>query len=253
MGKLLDMLERASSGVRQSMGFSAISRGEKVSPMLLLGCAGEDADSAAKRIVEAGLDGALLAAGKKGQAASTRKTLAGMAWGIWQNEAGPQREEGADFEVFSSDETPLSVLNSEEHTAIMQVSPEMDDALLRCIEDVPVDAFLVSIADVPSLTVRQLMRIARVRSVVSKYLLVHLATLPSKEDMAHLRDTGVDAMVVDVTSHSLDALKACRAELQELPHATPQRRRDRPAPLLPQMSLAAGPEPQEDEDDDEYE
>ena len=256
MGKLLDMLERASSGVGHSMGFSAINRGEKVPPMLLLGCAGGDADAAAKHIVEAGLDGALLAvdsAGKRAQAAATRKTLEGMAWGVWQSEAGPQPEEGADFEVFSSDETPLSVLNSEEHTAIMQVSPELDDALLRCIEDVPVDAFLVSVADAPSLTVRQLMRIARVRSVVSKYLLVHLAALPSKEDMARLRDVGVDAMVVDVASHSVDALKACHVELQELSHSAPQRRRDRPSPLLPPVNLAAGPERQEDEDDDEYE
>ena len=104
MGKLLDMLERASGGVRQSMGFSAKTRGEKIPPMLLLGCVELSDRTGAKRIVDAGLDGALICLisdGKTIKPSNMGRTLKGIAWGNWGSLANSHRSDGADFEVFS--------------------------------------------------------------------------------------------------------------------------------------------------------
>ena len=108
--------------------------------------------------------------------------------GVDRRGSSRRRVGGADFQVFSSDETPAAALNGEGRTLIMQVQPELPDSLLRTLDQLPVDGFLVSL-DGP-LTVAQLMRLARVRGATSRRLLVHLGALPAKADAEQLRDAG---------------------------------------------------------------
>ena len=256
MGKLLDLLEKASRGSDQPMGFGAAKRMEKVAPMLLLGIGEAGDEAVAKRMAEASLHGAVLKTGspaKNGAIEKSAKAVKELVWGVWQDEPDAKPLKGADFEVFTSDEAPISSLGGEERTLVMQVSPELDDGLMRTLEDLPVDAFLVSLVDAPALTVRQLMRIARVRGVTSKHLLVQLANLPSKEEQVQLRDVGVGALLVDAANQSAAALKECLAQLTDLPQAPPQRRADRLSATVPSVRLGARPERHEEEDDDDDE
>ena len=132
-------------------------------------------------------------------------------------------------------------------------SPELDDSLLRTIDALPVEGFLVSVADAPSLTVRQLMRLARVRDVTGKHLLVHIASLPGREELVCLRDAGVSGLVVDAASHSTEALKGCREALDDLPRSSGRRREERVAtlPSAPLVDRSAGRERPPEEDDGE--
>jgi hypothetical protein len=255
MGQLMDMLKKASRGPSQPLGFARKNNEGKVAPILLLGSVPVGDSSAMKKLVEAGLNAAVVTVNsevRKSQFTSIAQELKDLVWGTWQKRVDSSQAEGADFEIFSSDETPMGALDGDDRTMVMQVTPELDDSLLRTIEDLPVDAFLVSLADAPSLTVRQLMRISRVHAVNSKYLLVHLSTLPSKEELAQLRDAGVGGLVVDVAAHSVDEIRACRTRLDELPHAAPQRNDERFSATLPSLRSAARPTPQEEEDDDDY-
>ena len=259
MGKLLDMLERASRGTVQPLGFGAL-RKEKVPPLLMLGCVPVGDSASASRVAEAGLHALAWTVGdgaKKGlssaSAKAAEKGLNGLAWGVWQRDIDASPVKGADFEVFSSEESPIGPLEDEGRTILMQIAPEMEDGLLRTMEELPVDGFVVSLADASSLTVRQLVRIARVRGVSSRYLLVHLSLLPSKEELAVLRDAGISAVLVDAADHSIEALKSCRARLEELPQATPPRRSERSVATLPPIRAAARPPQREEEEDDEEE
>lgn len=259
MSKILDALEQASHGVSQPMGFAPKAREEKTPPVLLLAAVASDAE--AKVAAAAGLDGALVTGARSKTALDKiAKALGSQPWGLWKEEADSAPPEASDFQVFSSEDTPLAAIGGEERASIMQVSPELDDNLLRTIEDLPVDGFLVSLADVDSLTVKQLMRIARVRSVTSKWLLLHLAAVPSKEETERLRELGVSALVIDMAGKAAKDLKSARQALLDLPAEPPRRRQEKRSAIVPSMGLSGtvasprepGPPPAPDEDDYDY-
>ena len=260
MGELLDRLERASRGASAPLGFASAAKREKIAPMLLLGAVAAGDAAQAKLASDGALDGAIVVGtggAKKADVDRSVAALAGMTFGVWLDEAQPNAPDGADFQVFSSEATPAGALSGKERTTVMHVVPELDDGLLRTIEYLPVDAFLVSLADAGSLTVRQLRRLARVRGVTSRWILAHIAALPTKEELEQLRDAGVGAVVVDMAGQTAAALKATREVLLDLPHEPQQRKKGHGVVALPPPSaLAPGPsrpepEPDEDDDDDE--
>ena len=176
MSKLIDKLERASRGSGTPMGFGGAARKEKVAPVLLLGSAKLDQENEVGRVVEAGLDGALLMAAPTSsskQVASAAKLMKGLPWGLWQPGATPTEAEKSDFQVIASEATPLAMLAGDDRTNVMALAPEMGDSLLHAIDDLPVNAFLLSIDGTSGLTVGQLLQIGRVRRFTSKYLLLH--------------------------------------------------------------------------------
>ena len=258
MGKLLDKFERASKGTVQPMGFGGSAKREKVAPILLLGTADAGDDALATLAVDAGIDGLIVSVAKSTKKADVDKSVKAakvLVVGVWQDEATEKDASGADFQVFSSQSTPISALGGEERTNVMHVVPELEDSLLRTIEHLPVDVFLVSLADTDKLTVSQLMRLARVRGVTSRWMLVHLSMLPNKEELEQLREAGVSGIVVDLASSSVDDLKACLAALLELPHDVPERNKHKGHATLPSAGLrqstpARGPEPEPDDDDE---
>ncbi len=253
MSKLIDKLERASSGGVTPLGFGPATAREKVAPLLLIGAVRVGDKQEAGRAAEAGLDAALLVsngAAPKAGIATSAGSLKELPWGLWGADADPVPAEGSDFRVIVSDLTPLTLLEGEEPANVMVVAPEMEDGLLRTIDDLPVDAFLVSLADAGPLTVRQLMRIARVRRVTSKYLLVHLPVMPTPAELKPLMNAGVGGLVIDVQGRDVEELKACRARLQELPAPQPRGRR-RPTATLPSAGFTAAPTPRRREDDDD--
>jgi hypothetical protein len=258
MGELLDKLERASKGTVQPLGFGGANRREQVAPILLLGAVVAGDDAQAKLVGDAKLDGAIVIgsdSAKKADVEKSTKSLKGTTIGVWQEEAQAKDPTGSDFQVFSADSTAIASLSGDERTNVMQVIPELDDSLLRTIEHLPVDAFLVSLADAESLTVAQFMRLARVRGVTSRWILAHLRTLPSKEEMEQLREAGVSGLVVDVAGQTKAALEGCLAMLVELPHEAPERNKRHVVATLPTISApgASAPAAPEPDDDDDWE
>ena len=260
MGELLDKLDRASRGASAPLGFASSAKREKIAPMLLLGAVEAGNAAQAKLASDGALDAAIVVgtgAAKKADVDRSAKALADMTFGVWLDEAQATEPDGTDFQVFSSEATPAGALSGDERTTVMQVVPELDDSLLRTIEHLPVDAFLVSLADADALTVRQLMRLARVRGVTSRWVFAHLAALPTKEEAEQLRDGGVGAIVVDLAGQTAASLKACRQILLDLPHEPPQRKKGRGMAILPSTGAPTlqpsrrEPEPEPDEDDDD--
>ena len=257
MGKLLEKLERAERGASQPLGFGGAAKRESVAPVLLLGAvaAGDAAQAEAVRASE--IDGALIAGAsgaKKAALSASAKALGETLFGVWTDEGEEEEAAGADFQVFASDATPAGALAGDGRTLVMQAQLDLPDSLLRTLDLLPLDAFLVAL-DMP-LTVAQLMRLARVRAATSRRLLVHLAALPAKADAEQLRDIGVSVIVVDAAGQSADALRETHAMLCELPPRSPrQRQRDRSGATVPQPSFGgarAAPAPSPDDDDDDW-
>ena len=134
----------------------------------------------------------------------------------------------------------------------MTVTTAMSDSLLRTMDELPVDAFLFSLDGPSPLTVGHLMQIARVRRFTSKYLLLHLAALPSVAELKQLRDAGVHALAIDTAGQTAETLKACQAQLLDLPLTQP-RKRERATATLPSVQPGAeAPEHEEEEEEEEY-
>ena len=253
MGKLTEKLERAEKGAGQPLGFGGAAKRESVAPVLLLGAVAAGYATQAEAVTASGIDGALITgAGSATKAAlgKSTKALGETLFGVWTDEGQAEEAGGVDFQVFSSDETPAGALTGEGRTLIMQVQPELPDSLLRTVDQLPVDAFLVSL-DTP-LTVAQLMRLARVRGATSKRLLVHLDALPAKADAEQLRDAGASALVVDAAGQTADTFRETLAMLRELPRRSPRHRDgERFGATVPQPSFgAARSAPPPDDDDD---
>ena len=255
MGKLTDKLERAEKGAGQPLGFGGAAKRESIAPLLLLGAVAAGDAAQAGVVTASEIDGALIAgagSAKKAALNSSAKALGETLFGVWTDEGQAEEAGGADFQVFSSDATPAGALTGEGRTLVMEVQPELPDSLLRTVDQLPVDAFLVSL-DTP-LTVAQLMRLARVRGATSKRLLVHLGALPAKEDAEQLRDAGASALIVDAAGQTADAFRETLAMLRELPRKSPrQRDGERSGATVPQPSFGAArsaPLPPPDDDDD---
>ena len=253
MGKLTDKLEHAARGGAQPMGFAA-ARVEKTPSMLLL--AKVSANGAGpKAVADAGLDGALVVPGSKKDMQSAAKALSGVPWGPWVDVAQTELPDGADFQVFASDATPVAAIGGEGQTIVMQASPDMDDETLRAIDDLPVDAFFVSLVGEEPLTVRSLLRLARVGGVTSKWLLLHVSKAPTKHEAEQLRDAGVSALVLDADGIDAERLREARQTLLDLSSAA-KRSKERRTATLPSIGLPGGgsrrrPEPDEDDYDDD--
>lgn len=256
MGQLLDKLERAAKGTVQPLGFGAASKREKVAPMLLIGVVAAGDDAQAKLVRDASLDAAIVLGrgSTKVNVDKSAKSLKDTPTGVWQEEATAKDTAGTDFQVFSAGSTPIGSLGDEDRTNVMQVDPEMEDSLLRTINYLPVDAFLVSLTNSGTLTLDQLMRLAKVRDVTSRWILAHLDTLPVKEELEQLRELGVSGIVVDVAGKSVKALKECRQTLLELPHEQPERNKSRSVATLPSVGphSPSAPDPAPEPDDDDY-
>ena len=225
MSKLVEKLERAEKGAGQPLGFGGAAKRESIAPVLLLGAVAAGDAVQAGAVTASEIDGALIAAAgsaKKTAVTASAKALGETLFGVWTDEGQAEEAGGADFQVFSSDATPASALSGEGRTLVMQVQPELPDSLLRTLDLLPVDAFLVSL-DGP-ITIAQLMRLARVRGATSRRLLVHLGSLPTKADAEQLRDGGASALVVDAAGQTADTFRETHAMLRELPRKSHRQR-----------------------------
>ena len=255
MGQLIDKLERAERGAAQPLGFGGAAKRESVAPMLLLAAVDAGDAAQAKAAVASGADGALIKAGAGQKAAieKSAKALGETTFGVWTEEGLDATPAGADFEVFSSSATLAGAIAGEGRTIVMQAEPEMDDALLRTLGMLPVDAFLATLG--APLTVAELMRFGRVRGATSRRVFARLPALPTKAEAEQLRDAGASALIVDAKGRSAETLRETLEMLRELPRKSP-RRRDRSGATIPQpgrTEAAASPAtPPDDDDDDDW-
>ena len=263
MSRLLDRLERVNRGATNSMGFGNVARAEKVPPMVLLGTLSDPGKSAqgASILAQIGADGALIE-GMSVEEIKEKliKPLDKVPWGIGVQElVGEQtshyREQGCDFVAFGPERTLLGALEDEDPAYILYIQPDMDERTLRAIEDLPVDAVLMSMKSVePPLTLQHLITIASVRNEFSKYLLLEVTGVLTPRELEGLRDIGVDGLVVDATAHSAEELEGLRDSLLALSRRQRDKSRGSLNAVLPRSAYALpGTHSHEEDDDDEEE
>jgi len=150
-------------------------------------------------------------------------------------------------------EAPVKLSEQEKLGRILQVDSGLSEALLRTINDLPIDAALFSPGwGEKSLSLADLMTVRRLALLISKPILLVVPPTLSQSELQALWDLGISGLVVDVpdaaTSRKLGELRK-NLEKLSLPSL---RRKDKVSPILPRMSAEAAP-PVEKEDDGEEE
>ena len=230
MSKLLDKLEKAGQPAPRRMGFVAADTSAPVPSLVLIVRLDS---SAAFSIPDAAAhaDSVILTVPQANQAPLPANHPESAPWGIQTSsinteDIAPLTEQGCDFFVLSPDNSPASILNEENTAKVLRVSPSIEEAHLRVLEDVPIDCLLIEHGAQDVLKITDLLTIRSVLTAVSKPSLVSVRAELSEGDLSALQHVGVIGIVVDVASEEDAAeLPRLRKEIDALPPREEDERR----------------------------
>ena len=261
MSKFIERLEKVGVVVPAAMGFGASRAPEKVASLLLVALSGtKPANSSAQLPVD--LHIVCTAKVSKPELKAARDVAGDALWGLWPETVTTSsldtlRKEGGDFFIFSKVTTPAEVLVGEELGKLMAVPADLSEEMGRSLEELPVDAILLSgLEEASPLSVGDLMQVRWVRDWMSKPLLLLRSQSLSQGELEVLQDAGIQAVVLDMRTMNGKDVDGMREAIEGLPPR--KTRRDHTTALLPRLSprTALPPSAEEDEededDDDDY-
>ena len=256
MSKFLDRLDRLARGPSTPMGFGASTRVEKLPAMGLLASVTQE-QAASGAVSSSGVDGFLIrGAVGDGQLSGLVAQVGDLPWGIevdglTEGSASGYSEQGADFFRFGASGVEVGALSEEEPAYLLSLPLDSEERVLRAIEDLPVDGIVLSVdANNLPLDLSQLMSLSAVRCMFNKYLLVELPGIVGAGELRGLRDIGVDAVILDVSAVSAEALTEFQENLLNLPRQRKPRAGKADA-MLPRNTFHPPATRHQDDDDDD--
>ena len=152
MSKFLDRLDKVNRGAPAPMGFGAAVRTEKLPSMALLGSISDTkkAGQAASALAKIGADGAVInGMSTEDVLHRVAKNLGDVPWGLMVGElkgddAANYKEKGCDFLAFGPEAALLGAFEDEDTGYLLCIPPDMEERYLRAVDDLPVDAALLS-------------------------------------------------------------------------------------------------------------
>jgi hypothetical protein len=247
MSKFIDRLKQVSQPPTLSIGF----RPKKVEPtrpkIQLVAFLHEDSQSLVSK----------LAAADAIVVRETKPFSDDTLWGIQMGKGALEEvdkaiETGADFAILPSSGTVLP--SDRKIGKILQISASVTDVLLRTVNDLPVDAVLVTEdGEGNAITWQKLMLCKRFTGMLTKPVVVPIPHTVTGAELQLIWETGVNGVMVDMKSISdTSALDTLRQVIDGLQYPSPKKR-EKLTPVLPQtVAKTEQPEePDEDDDDDD--
>lgn len=260
MSKLLDRLDRIARGASRTLGFATSTSPEPTPSLALLTWVGNPGKNDVASLAEAHVDAFILPRGVMGVEGLERqlKPLKGATWGVVmehpeRDRVQAYREKECDFLIFDIADTRVDALEEEECGRILRIPADLEEPLLRGLEDLPVDIILLrKPAPEGPLSLAHLLAISNVRSATSRYLLLEWNLELTSRELEHLRDMGVDGLVINIEEVEPSAITMLQERINALP---PRKARgeQRPVAVLPRMRGAGTTRPQRHEEEEEEE
>ena len=242
MSRFIDKLHQISRAEPQPIGFRAKHPASpKPRLQLVASLAQAGAEDLADRV--AGVDAGLLRITKPSSGVKAlqniARTVPDIPWGGWLPAGGQERvkqlmKAGNDFVVFPAS-SPLATLENSELGRILEVETSLNEGLLRAVNELPVDAVLVTQEEKEDyfLSWQHLMLLQRFADLLTKPLLALIPDKVTADELQALWEAGVDGIVTEVTAEQpLNQLKELRQVMDKLAF-TPTRRREKMEPLIP--------------------
>jgi hypothetical protein len=241
MSKFINELKLVSQPGSPPMGFRAAAAAPPKPRMLLVATLAEtNVEGLADYM--SGADAGLVPILKLSSGAKTvhkmSQAMPGIPWGGWLKDTSGKGaklvEAGCDFVVFPSD-TPLTMLQDSEMGKILEVGASLSEGLIKTIDDLPVDAVLITSEPEKDnlLTWRHLMLSQRCAELSTKPLLASVPPSVGASELQALWAAGVVGVVVETPPQG--RISELRQIINKLVFPLPSKRR-RVEPLLPRIA-----------------
>jgi len=239
VSKLIDRLVQAAEPASLPMGFRATKPAPSKPKMALIARV-EPAENIAPLADYVSSADAIIMA-PTGTGKDIARLSSGTVWGIWRKgKSRPQISDsvkaGADFIILPLD-SELGLPDIEKIGKILLVEPSLSEGLVRTINELPVDAVLLTDdeEEKAAITWHQLMLCQRFADLLSKPLLLTVPPSVNDDELKALWQTGVDGVVIPVkTAKQAEKLKELRQTINKSDFAA--RTRKKVAALLPRLS-----------------
>ena len=261
MSRLIDKLTKTDRAAFQPMGFRT-SRQTSAESRLQLIVRTELKSSITSDLIH-GADALLLLSTKTLPPVKDLKSviepLADIPWGIYLQDAAANKalsliKAGCDFIIFSAASMVSAIPRDDDIGKIIEVDSSIDDGLLRSVNDLTVDAVLVtdSLENEGPLVWHQLMIIQHVVNLLTKPVIVNVSLNTSENELEALWESGVDGVLVETDTGKPEGIKGLRSIIDRLPARSAQKQGKAEA-LLPYPGGAKAAEPEPEEDDEDWE
>ncbi len=260
MSRFIDKLNQISQSVPQSIGFRrAQPASEKPKILLIASLTGANVSGLADYVT--GADAGLLRVPKLSSGAKTFREMSqavpDIPWGGWLrniNQSGLKQmaKAGCDFVVFPAATTPLTLLQTGEIGKILEVEPSLSESLLRTVNELPIDAVLITTEQEGEycLTWHHLMLFQRFADLLIKPLLVSIPLNVTANELQALWEAGMDGVVIEIgVEQPADRLKKLHQVIDKLAFPS-QRKRGKKEALLPHIGSEESIVTEEDEEEE---
>jgi len=253
MSKLTEKLNRITQGDSKPFGFAASISKATLPQMLTIARIRYNAE--AKAIHENDADAVLLLVDDTSKAIDSIKKMSNdklpAIWGIEaanisKKEADQLAKIGCDFIVLKLTSPSPALTSDEVLTKVIQISPSIDDSMIRTINLLPIDAvFVQEDAEARDITVERLMMYSRIAAMVQQPLLLSVSLKLANDSFETLRDAGVNGLILDWSAPASNKkIAEIKATIQSLPERKRKNKKSANA-SLPSLSSTT-----HDEDDD---
>jgi hypothetical protein len=246
MSKFIEKLKQVLQPPPQSMGFKT-AQAEQARPriQLVVNISGGKSKSSVK---ELDMADALVS---PNPAVGVDKTISG-SWLLKgdSEEVEKSIKSGVDFVILP---TNGEVIPPDKKIGkILQIEAAITDVLLRTVNELPVDAILLT-EDKESglgLSWKRLMLIQRFSSILNKPLLIEVLPDIIDTELQQIWDAGISGIIISLDAEQADSVvQKLRKAIEKLPFPS-RRKRDKSLAILPRVEIE--PEkPEEDEGDDD--
>jgi len=254
MSKFIDKLKAVSQVGSQPMGFKKTAAAPQKPKMLLVAAL---AEASAEGLADymSGADAGLVPVPKSSSGAKTvhklSQVMPDIPWGGWLKDTSGKGEKlaeaGGDFVVFPPD-TPLAMLQDSEMGKILEVGASLSEGLIKTIDELPIDAVLISREpEKDKLTWQHLMLCRRCAELLAKPLLASVPPGVGSSELQALWAAGVVAVVVETPPKG--RISELRQIIDKLTFPPPSKRR-KVEPWLPRITAETGTASEEEEEEE---
>ncbi|PZC50572.1 MAG: hypothetical protein DK304_000780 [Chloroflexi bacterium] len=257
MGKLLDRLEEVTKVPVRVLGFGQRSDLEQGSTMVLVSWTSAVSKQGFSKVASFS-DAIIVNENGLTKAKSTTKSkkaeeyILGIAF---EADNGDQinvvKKNGGDFLVVYLDQTRVNSIGDGDVSRALVISPDLDEALMRGLEDLPVDILILRCPNSEGpLSLTDLLQISNVRSAMSRYMLIEWNSPLEPRELEQLRDLGVDGVLADFEKTGVGTIGKLRENIDSLPPRKPKHDHKPGLSLSRQMENVQSASHQHEEDED---
>ncbi len=168
----------------------------------------------------------------------------GAIWGIAFDKTDSNlveiaKEKGGDFVTFNLDGALVDYLSEGDVARVLQIPANLDESLMRGLEDLPVDVILLKRPEPQGpLSLTHMLAISNVRSAMSRYMLLEWDAGLTSHELEQLNDMGIDGIVANLGKMSPSAIGKLKENIDKLPPRK-ARNEQKLSPTLPRAQESA--------------